>query len=294
MEVLKLCPICEGNKISTYLSCIDYTVSRETYEIVKCDQCGFLFTNPRPSTSDIGKFYLSDEYISHSATKKGLMNSVYHFVRNYTIKRKYNLVSKHSGNQASLLDIGSGTGEFLHFAKLKGSKVIGIEPSEVGRQAAISNYQLEIHTEDYLDCIPKNSFDAITMWHVLEHVHDLNGRVDQIYSLLKPPGKAFIAVPNYVSYDAQFYNRSWAAYDVPRHLYHFDKQSISRLFEKHKMKLISILPMKMDAFYVSMLSEKYKNGKINYLSALLNGWRSNSKAGSHPDRYSSVIYIFSK
>ncbi len=294
MEQLTQCPICESSGFSEYLSCIDYTVSRETFKIVKCSSCSFLFTNPRPMQDEIGKYYQSEDYISHSGTKKGFINSIYHLVRNYTIKKKFRIIEKYVSTDVSLLDIGSGTGEFLSYCKNKGWKAVGIEPSETGREAAIKNYNLTIFPEQHLKELQPASFNVITMWHVLEHVHELKNRLKQIKVLLKPDGYAFIAVPNHTSFDAERYNAFWAAYDLPRHLYHFDKESITKLFEQEQLSLVKTLPMKMDAFYVSMLSEKYKHGKTNYLSAVLTGLKSNMKAGGKAEKYSSVIYIFRK
>src|SRR5262245_23195580 len=172
MEELKSCPVCEGGSFSSYLSCEDYTVSHETFSLVKCDSCGFVFTNPRPAQSEIGRYYQSDDYISHSRTKKGLMNSAYHLVRNFTIKNKYKIISSRFGNKKlDLLDIGCGTGEFLNYCKQQGWNTTGIEPSETGREAGIKNYGLKIYEEEHLNQIQPASIDAITMWHVMEHVH---------------------------------------------------------------------------------------------------------------------------
>jgi 2-polyprenyl-3-methyl-5-hydroxy-6-metoxy-1,4-benzoquinol methylase len=294
METLSHCPICNSSTFTQYLSCEDYTVSHETFNIVKCGGCGFLFTNPRPKQDEIGKYYQSEDYISHSGTKKGLINSIYHRVRNYTIKNKFKIIQQYVSKDVSLLDIGCGTGEFLNYCNLQGWKTVGIEPSDTGRAAGIRNYGLSIFLEQHLQVFQPNSVDVITMWHVLEHVHELKSRIQQIKSLLKPGGYAFIAVPNHLSYDAASYNRFWAAYDVPRHLYHFDIQTITKLFEQEKMTFIKALPMKMDAFYVSMLSEKYKTGKMNYPAAVMTGLKSNMKAGGKAEGYSSVIYIFKK
>lgn len=294
MEELSQCPVCNGSTFTKHLSCEDYTVSHETFNIVKCVGCGFLFTNPRPKQDEIGKYYQSEDYISHSGTKKGLMNTAYHLVRNYTIKKKYKLIKKYVPGEVSLLDIGCGTGEFLNFCKLQGCNTIGIEPSDTGREAGIKNYGLNVYPEQHLKELKPETYNVITMWHVLEHVHELKSRIRQIKSLLQPGGYAFIAVPNHASYDAQSYNRFWAAYDLPRHLYHFDIQTITKLFAQEQMTLKKALPMKMDAFYVSMLSEKYKTGKMNYPGAVLTGLKSNLEAGGKAEKYSSVIYIFKK
>jgi 2-polyprenyl-3-methyl-5-hydroxy-6-metoxy-1,4-benzoquinol methylase len=289
MKNLKHCPICNSEENTLYLQCKDYTVTNEVFDIVQCSSCGFKFTNPRPNDEDLGKYYESEEYISHSRTNKGLIYRLYHIARNYTLSNKYNLVKNTSAKK--LLDIGCGTGEFLNFCQSKDMQVVGVEPSDKARDFAISEYNLEIHKEDFLQT-SEDKFDAITMWHVLEHVPNLNKRLEEIHNLLNNNGYLYIAVPNCESCDAQLYRQYWAAYDVPRHLYHFTKKDIYNLADKHSFAVDKILPMKLDSFYVSMLSEKYKNGKINYLSAFIIGLLSNIKAGK--DNYSSLIYVLKK
>ncbi|MDQ3190630.1 MAG: class I SAM-dependent methyltransferase [Bacteroidota bacterium] len=291
MEVLKSCPVCESEKQSEFLVCKDYTVSQKNFSIAECLDCGFKFTNPRPEKEHLGKYYKSSEYISHSNTKKGLVNSLYQLVRKYTLKKKLELINQLS-DKGSILDIGCGTGEFLNVCKNNGWFSLGIEPDEDARLLAKNNYDLNIKDEAHVDLLESNSFDVITMWHVLEHVPDLNQRMKELYRLLKENGVIVIAVPNASSADAAFYGKFWAAYDVPRHLYHFSKKTIISLFEKYNMNCIKVLPMKFDSFYVSLLSEKYKKGKVNLFKGFINGLSSNLSSNEHG--YSSQIYIFKK
>lgn len=294
MKQYNNCPICEGKTFNSVMNCVDHTVSKDPFSIVECDACRFQFTNPIPLENEIGKYYESEDYVSHSNTKKGIIHKLYQAVRNKTLKDKLALVKEYSAAK-SLLDIGSGTGEFLNVCKKASIETKGIEPSENARTAAISNYGLDIETEDALENVPSESKDAVTMWHVLEHVYHLNERIQTIKRVLKTEGTLFVAVPNRSSFDAEFYKENWAAYDLPRHLYHFTPIDIENLCKKHGLKLKKVLPMKFDSFYVSMLSEKYKNGKINYLSAFLNGLKSNNKAAAKNDNtYSSQIYIIQK
>jgi len=294
MEQIKSCPVCGAEAFSQYLNCIDYTVSMDEFNIVECQQCSFRFTNPRPNAVEIIKYYQSDAYISHSNSKVGLLNNIYQSVRNYTIKKKINLINKHV-SRGTILDIGCGTGEFLYQMKKNEWATVGIEPGNQARNFAVTNYSLPVFEEAHLNTLKDGSFEVITMWHVLEHVHELNQRIETIKRLIKNDGVVIIAVPNHLSYDAQKYKNFWAAYDLPRHLYHFTPQTIRKLFDKHKFKLIKTLPMYFDSFYVSLLSEKYKKGNVNYLSAILSGLVSNTKAMvSENDVCSSQIYIFKK
>ncbi|MFM2136204.1 MAG: hypothetical protein RL021_1604 [Bacteroidota bacterium] len=294
MENLLNCPVCEGSSFEIHHTSTDYTVSGKTFDVQKCNSCGFLFTNPRPSQAEIGPFYESKDYISHSNSKKGLFNKVYQQVRDIAIHQKTDLISKLTGlDGLSLLDIGCGTGEFLAGCKAKGWSVRGVEPGNAAREQAITNHGLQVTGEEYLNK-STDSYDVITMWHVLEHVHDLNPRIDQVYRLLKREGVLIIAVPNHTSYDASAYGKYWAAWDVPRHLYHFSPATIKKLLLKHGFRHTGSYPMKFDAYYVSLLSEGYTKGKKQNVFGLLKGFRSNIAANKNAEKYSSVIYVFKK
>lgn len=293
MEILNSCPVCSASETKLFIECKDYTVSQETFKIVECVKCGFKFTNPRPEESRLGDYYKSEEYISHSNTKKGFINSAYQSVRRYTLLKKLQLISKFY-KTGKLLDIGCGTGEFLKTFKDAKWDVMGVEPSGDAREMAIENYGLNVGEEAALKELSSESFDVITMWHVLEHVPHLNERIEDLKRLLKPKGIIVVAVPNCSSLDAKKYGAHWAAYDVPRHLYHFTPKDIEALFRKHELTVFRILPMVFDSFYVSMLSEKYRSGKSNLISAVWTGLCSNLSALKSGKTYSSQIYLIRK
>lgn len=291
MEIIKQCPVCGEGNFTPKLQCTDYTVSGDVFQIVECNGCQFLFTNPRPEESALSRYYQSAEYISHSDTSRGLINKLYKIIRGITLKKKFNLIRPYLKNN-KLLDIGCGTGAFLSYCKNENIITAGVEPDDGAKKIAREKYSLQVEGEDSLNTFPDGSFSVITMWHVLEHVPRLNERVAEIRRILHPEGKLIVAVPNYLSDDAKRYGAFWAAYDVPRHLYHFTPSTIKRLFEKHGMVVEKVLPMYFDAFYVSLLSQKNKSGKMNYLKAFLHGFVSNWRG--LPDKYSSQIYILSK
>lgn len=290
MEKITNCYICNGNNFEDFLSCKDFTVSNEIFTIVKCNTCGFVFVNPRPKENIIGKYYESENYVSHSNTNKGLVNKVYKIVRNYTLKQKVSIIKEHSSGK-KIMDIGCGIGLFLAKCKKNGFETLGIEPNENARKIATTELGLKIEDENYLDKIDNNSFDIICMWHVLEHVSNLNKRVEELKRILSKDGVLIIAVPNYLSFDAIYYKEFWAGFDVPRHLYHFSAETIKKLFAKHNMEIEKILPMKFDSFYVSMLSEKYKTKRANFFNAFLIGWKSNKIAKQSSVSYSSQIFV---
>jgi SAM-dependent methyltransferase len=241
----------------------------------------------------LGKYYESPEYISHSGSNKGFINGVYLKVRQYTLLKKLQLISKYF-KTGRILDIGSGTGEFLNVMQSAKWDVFGIEPGNVPRETSKVNYKLRVEDEDYLQNLADESFDVITMWHVLEHVPDLNKRVEDIKRLIKKNGIIIIAVPNCSSPDALKYGRDWAAYDVPRHLYHFTPKDIRLLFSNHLLKVDRVLPMPFDSYYVSMLSEKIKGSSLGVLRGFLTGLRSNLQAMNSGEKFSSQIYVIRK
>ncbi len=289
------CPVCNSDLIKEQLTAKDYTVSQNNFSIWHCNACTARFTQDVPAQDDIGAYYASDNYISHSDTKKGIINSLYHLVRKRTLTAKKKLIVKATGKSTGeILDIGCGTGAFLHTMKAAGWSITGLEPDAIARTKAAELYDIHPQESAKLFELKPATYNTITMWHVLEHVHDLHKYMKQIETLLAPGGKLFIAVPNYTSKDAETYKAHWAAYDVPRHLYHFSPQSIEHLLSQHGLQLTAVKPMWFDSFYVSMLSEQYKNGKGNIIKAVFNGFLSNLKALSDVRKCSSVIYVISK
>lgn len=289
------CPCCNSEKINEVLVAKDYTVSKEDFSIWECVNCTVRFTQNIPDAASIAPYYQSSAYVSHTDTKEGLVNQLYHIVRNFTLKTKRNLLQQQTGlQQGHLLDIGAGTGAFAQTMKEAGWQITGLEPDASARTIAKQKFGLLLQMPNKLYTLPQAQFDAITMWHVLEHVHDLHSYLEQFNAVLKPQGKIFIAVPNYTSGDASSYKKHWAAYDVPRHLYHFSPKSIDILAASKGFTVKAYKPMWFDSFYVSMLSEQCKNGSGNLVMAFLNGLLSNLQALFNVKKCSSVIYVLSK
>jgi SAM-dependent methyltransferase len=289
------CPVCKSSDIHPLLTVKDHSVSGEEYVIWQCGSCSLRFTQNVPAEEEIGPYYKSPDYISHTNTSKGFVNGAYQKVRNYTLQQKADLIAGKTGiKHGKILDIGCGTGAFLNTIKSKGWNAIGVEPDFDARNLAKELYGLQVEEPSALFNLPASSFDAITMWHVLEHVHDLNGYVAHLKTLLKANGFLFVAVPNYQSVDATLYGPQWAAYDVPRHLYHFSPKSIDVLMQRNGLRVIEKKQMWFDSFYISLLSSKYRFGKTKYVNAVLSGLRSNLTALVNKDRCSSLIYIIGK
>ena len=289
------CPVCGQTKFNKVMTCTDHYATGESFDLCRCMDCGFLFTQDFPVEAEIGKYYETPEYISHSDTRKGLMNSVYHMVRKLMLSRKAKLVKECSHLECgSILDIGTGTGYFINKMKELRWNVSAIEKSQQARNFAKEHFNIEVNSPEELYSLLDSSFDVITLWHVMEHLEQLNKTWETINRILNDNGVLIVAVPNCESYDAKKYRDMWAAYDVPRHLWHFTPTTISKLASKHGFALTERYPMPFDAFYVSMLSEKYKKKSFTFIRGLLTGTMAWLSSLSSKDKSSSMIYIFRK
>lgn len=286
------CPVCNSTDFQLVLTARDNTVSGKEFPIVSCKDCNFLFTQDVPDQSEIGEYYQSDNYISHSDTRKNLFFKAYSWVRNFTLKQKRDLIESLSIQTRTLLDVGSGTGYFPSYMQSNGWKVTALEPSETAREVCQKQHGIIPKDPTEIYTLADSSFQVITLWHVLEHVHDLNGYFSRFYSLLNPGGYLIIAVPNPESKDAKIFGRDWAAWDVPRHLYHFTPKTMRTLSDKHQFEWVKTAPMWFDSLYVSMLSKEIQ--KKSKWTGILEGISSNMHAMTNNGQTSSLIYILRK
>ncbi len=295
-EPFSPCPICNKSDIDNLLHTKDYSLTRESFDIIECANCSLKYTFPIPPADQIAPYYNFPDYISHSDTKTGWMNQLYHAVRKRTLDQKSSWVqSLFTGYKGKLLEIGAGTGAFANAMHEKNWEITALEPDASSRQKALENYNLHLLATDTLYQIEENTQDVICLWHVLEHVHDLKGYFKTFTKILKPNGRLIIAVPNYTSFDAHYYKKYWAAYDVPRHLYHFSPASMRILLKQFDLQLVQTKPMWFDSFYVSLLSEKYKKtGFWGIIRAGFIACISNIKAINNPEKASSIIYEIKK
>ena len=246
----------------------------------------------RPSKDKIGNYYKSEEYYSHQENKKGFIPKIYESVKKVNLKHKYKL-STEGIETGNMMDIGCGVGDFIHTAEEKGWQCVGVEPSDDAKTIAKTRVKADIIRSEELENLPDGSFDLITMWHVLEHVDELKWQITQLQRLIKSNGRIIIAVPNYKSYDGQYYKEHWAAYDVPRHLNHFNKQTITKIFKASGLELKKTDKLIWDAYYISYMSEQYKHHKFPLIKGAYRGLVSNCKA-RRSGEWSSMVYIFEK
>lgn len=290
-QEVEKCPV-TGSELTPYINVIDYTVSNQKFQVKSNQDQSILYTTPRPKDSELGAYYKSEDYISHTDSKKGLFNSVYQTVRKIALKNKLKNIKSVHPNFQSVLDYGCGTGDFIRYLSDHGLRVYGAEPdSDARRIASDKNPGVVFSTDDILEKDIK--VDVITLWHVLEHIPDFTDVLQKLSEKLNPGGILIIAVPNYQSLDAQHYKEFWAAYDVPRHLTHFSRQGMEKVYRAIGFEKVEEFPMPFDSYYVSLLSEKYKTGGMKPIRAFLNGWKSNQRAKTNGE-WSSITYIGKK
>ncbi len=286
------CPWCSSDKAQIHLWLRDEFLTKEDFHICECQNCGLLYTMPRPSMDKIADYYKSDEYYSHNENKKGFIPRVYESVKRINLKHKYQMATE-GMPVGNVLDIGCGVGDFLHTAESHGWSCTGVEPSENAMAIAKKRMKGNIIPSADLDNIPDGYFDLITMWHVLEHIDDLKHEVALLQRLIRPGGVVVVALPNYKSYDAQHYKHFWAGYDVPRHLSHFNRIVLTNMFKSNGLQLLRTDKLKWDAYYISYLSELYKRHSFAFLRGLMRGWISNVKA-MRSGEWSSLVFVFGK
>ncbi len=292
---IERCPVCENPEFAPCFSCKDHLTTGESFALVKCPACGFVLTQDFPGEEEIGRYYEAPEYISHSDTHKGLTNTLYHQARKMALRSKAGIVNRHTPHKPGvLLDIGSGTGYFLNKMKSLHYTVLGIEKSDTARQYARKKFDLDCRNSTFLYEMAPKTQDVVTLWHVLEHLEPLNRAMEQLNRILKDDGVAIIALPNKNSFDATHYKAQWAAYDVPRHLWHFSPSDFAFLADKHGFNVIKTKPMFLDIFYISMLSEKNRGHRLAGITGVVKGAFFFLRTLVRKEKCSSLIYVLKK
>ncbi|HSL86331.1 MAG TPA: class I SAM-dependent methyltransferase [Bacteroidales bacterium] len=289
------CPLCYSGSITDYLKCTDHFLTQETFELFKCTSCGFIFTQEGPDEKEAGRYYQSENYISHDDSAVGITGKIYFLVRRLMLVRKRGLITRVTGKKTGdLLDIGTGSGHFAGAMKLAGWNVTGIEPDRKAAGYAVSRFGLRIIAPEQISGLNDNCFDCITAWHTLEHSHDLFSYISDIKRLLRTGGCFIAALPSAASCDARYYTDFWAAWDVPRHLWHFTPDTFKLLAEKAGFEIIKTKRLPFDAFYISLLSEKYRGANLPFLSGMMKGLRFFISSIVKLNGSSSLIFVLKK
>ena len=286
------CPWCGSENAQLHLELKDLFLTQEPFKILECKECGLLYTTPRPNKDEIGRYYKSEEYYSHQENKEGFIPKVYEKVKSVNLKNKYGIATE-GKEKGKALDIGCGVGDFLHTMEQHGWDCTGVEPSEDAKVIAKKRIKGQLLSSEEQENLPDSSFDLITMWHVLEHVDDIRWQIQQLHRLCKPGGRIIIALPNYKSYDGQYYKAEWAAYDVPRHLNHFNKETLIKILEESGLRHVKTEKLVWDAYYISYMSEKYRKHSIPLFRGAFRGLVSNCKARKTGE-WSSLVYVFER
>ena len=286
------CPLCSSENIELHLRVKDYFISKEEFDIARCTECSFIFTRAYPDIGSMGRYYESDEYISHSDSSRGLLNKIYKLVRTRMLLKKRGIVRKATGKSSgSILDIGSGTGHFARIMKTAGWDSKGIEINKAAREISIEKFDIDVIAPENISSLGSGCFDCITLWHVLEHFHAPFQYAADIKRLLKPGGICIIALPNSNSTDAHYYSNFWAAWDVPRHLWHFNPETFRIFAEKNGFELMKVKRLPLDVFYISIISERYKGSGISFISGMIKAAIFAFRASFNIRMSSSLIYI---
>lgn len=287
----KRCPLCNAENLAEFLKANDHLVTSESFTVNKCQSCSFIFTQGIPSADEIGKYYQSQDYVSHSDSRKGLMNKLYHLSRSLMLVKKHHMVKKVAKGK-KLLDIGTGTGYFPGFMKKNGFQVTGVEIDPKAREFAIGEFGISVFSpEDFLNRRIPGKFDVITLWHVLEHLDNFDLYIDRMLEQLEPGGSLVIALPNCNAYDARHYKAYWAGYDVPRHLWHFTPFTLKKLADKHGLEIKKMKRLPLDPFYNAMLSEKYRGNKFFMISGVIFGKLAYIESLFNVKKSSSIVYF---
>lgn len=288
------CPLCNSTQIGPSLATEDYSISKEPFEIYDCQSCSFRFTQHIPTPEKIGPYYQSEVYISHSDTKEGLVNSLYHTAREWMLQRKRKLVQSLTKGK-TLLDIGSGTGYFLDQMQQNGYQVYGVEIDAAARKATQEKFGIKVaEPMSLLKGQLPTKVEVITLWHVLEHLHDLEGYMNSMHRQLTDDGIVLIAVPNHTAYDATYYKKHWAAYDVPRHLWHFTPATIEKLAQKTGFQVVTQKRLPLDPFYNALLSEQYLGNSLALVRGGIIGGIALLNSFLDASRTTSPIYVLRK
>jgi SAM-dependent methyltransferase len=288
----RVCPLCLSDNKVLHLRCTDHLVSQEEFDIYRCGSCGFTFTDNYPDESETGRFYESSDYISHDDNARGFINKVYRLARVLMLGRKRRAITKITGRETGrLLDIGCGTGYFPGMMKNHGWEVTGVEPGKKARDFARTSFGIEVIDPGQISTLPSATYDCITLWHTLEHFHDPQSYAGEIRRLLSPEGICLVAIPNCSSYDALYFGKFWAAWDVPRHLWHFEPGTFSLFAEKEGFSIIKTMALPLDVFYISILSLRHKEITFPFAKGIALGFWFSLKAFFVVCRSSSLIYF---
>jgi len=234
------CPLCESEDYKTYLQGKDYLYSQEDFTVVRCEQCKLLYTNPRVSVEEITRYYFSD-YLPRAKKKRSIGNRIRSRIGQYFVDSRHELVKLlNSNNGKNVLEIGPGAGDLLIFLKEQGFQVCGVE-LDTNNAHRIRERGISCYLGD-LDCIVNEiapqTFDAVVLCHVFEHLYHPKQTLKTIYSLLNEGGIVYITLPNIESKEAKLFGKYWRGLDLPRHTVHYSAHTIKKILLNSSFSIV--------------------------------------------------------
>lgn len=292
---LKLCPLCGASGQIPYAQCKDFTISNESFYLLKCPSCNIVYTLDPPSESDTKRYDKLDLKLRLGDSPRGLTGRLYYHIRNLMLIRKAHIVEKQAyRTSGSLLNYGAKTGYFSSRMERRGWEVTSVEKYLEERLFSLEMFHHRMIDLSEMESLHSETFDVITLWHVFEHSYHPGELLDRFHELLRPGGILIMSCPNINSIDAKYYGPYWAAYDVPRHLWHFEPGSICNLALKHGFTLMHRERLPFDSFYISILSEQHLGHKQAFIRGMMKGFHSWLLSSSRRDLSSSLVYVFRK
>ena len=265
----------------------DHFLTKEVFNVVEHIE-GVLKTEPDLDEKTLKKYYDSSQYSSHNNIG-GCIGFLYSLSARIMLRFKFRVLAKHINKESLIVDFGCGTGGFMSSLKKKKYNVVGVDSNKKARDKCLEKKLTTFKSiKDF-----KENIDAITFWHSFEYVSNPNEILNQIINQSKNNLTVVIALPNYRSFDAKHYGAFWAAYDVPRHRFHYSARGIKKLMKSYGFECLKTKPMLLDAFYISIMSEKYKKSKLSFVKGIMVGLISNL-AGLFSSSYSSSVFVFKK
>lgn len=294
-ERLNPCPLCGAIETVPYATCSDHASSRLQYLLLRCPACGVVFTDNHPEEDEMEQFETLDSQIRRADSPEGITERLYRHVRRRMLRRKAGLVVRQSyRDSGTLLNYGAKRGFFSDHMERKGWKVTSVDRHHENRQFSLEHFHHRMSGMQEMSDFTPETFDVITLWHVFEHENEPERLLDTFHRILRPGGILVMSCPNICSTDAMHYGPYWAAYDVPRHLWHFNPVSLNRLVHRHGFTLMHHEKMPYDCFYISIMSEQYMMHRLAFLRGMAYGLHSWLVSLTRRGRSSSIVYVFRK
>lgn len=237
------CNLCGSTEAEVAITAQDFLLERPDAQVqfVKCDRCGLFYQNPRPTPEEMMSHYPSnyEPFDLHPDDERS--SRLERIAVNYGLSKRRGLILRYR-KSGRILDVGCATGLFLHVMNMDANwDAHGVEPNNYAATIAQERYGLNVHHGTLEQAqYPARSFDVVTLWDVLEHVHDPAATLDEIHRILKSDGLLILRVPNGISRDAGLFKETWAGWDPPRHLYVFTPDTLTKLLAKQGYAILDL------------------------------------------------------